>query len=289
MSDTQVAQPAPFTPQPGPAKPSNGLATAGFVLGLLGLLGSFIPVLNIGAMVIGVVGAVLAAVGLTKAKKSGAGKGLAIAGVVLGVLALIISIVINVAFANAVDDAVNDVTETSVEAPADEADDAATDDAADEEAATDDAAEEEAEPVDEAVGTSRDNPAPLGSAITGGDWTVTINSVTTADADSFGQAPAAGSTLLVVNITATYNGSDSQGATPWSSIGFVTAEGTTIDGLDGSTLFVPDQQFDSLSTVYEGASVTGNQMIEVPADGWQNGVLAVSPDLMADDTFVAVQ
>lgn len=278
MSDTQVVQPAP-TPQAGPAKASNGLATAGFVLGLLGLLGSFIPVLNIGAIVIGVVGAVLAAVGLAKAKKSGAGKGLAMSGLILGLLALIIGIVVNVAFANAVNNAADDVTDTSVKAPANSASAAATDDAANDDAAT----------VDDAVGTSRDNPAPLGSAITGGDWTVTINSVTTADADSLGQAPEAGSALLVVNMTATYNGNDSQGATPWASVGFVTAEGTTIDSLDGSTLFVPDDQFDSLTPLYEGASVTGNKMIEVPADGWQNGVLVVSPDLLLDDTFVAVQ
>ncbi|WP_407345546.1 hypothetical protein [Pengzhenrongella phosphoraccumulans] len=52
MSDTQVVQPAP-TPQPAPAKASNGLATAGFVLGLLGLLGSFIPVINVGGIVLG--------------------------------------------------------------------------------------------------------------------------------------------------------------------------------------------------------------------------------------------
>src|SRR5450830_1865148 len=129
MSDTQVAQPAP-TPQPGPAKASNGLATAGFVLGLIGLLGSFIPVLNIGGMVIGVVGAVLAAVGLAKAKKSGAGKGLAMAGLILGVLALIIGFVVNVAFANVVKNAADDVTGTKVEAPTNSASAAATDGAA---------------------------------------------------------------------------------------------------------------------------------------------------------------
>lgn len=268
MYETQVAQPAP-APFPGPVKASNGLATAGFVLGLLGFLGSFIPVLNIGGIVLGVVGAILAAVGLAKAKKSGAGKGLAVSGLILGLLALVIGVIVNVAFANVVTDAVDDVTDTSVEAPADAADGAA--------------------PADDAIGTSRDNPAPLGSAVTGGDWTATINSVTTADSDKLSQTPAAGSVLLVVNMTATYNGSDAQGATPWASISFVTADGTTIDGLDGSTLFIPEDSFDSLTVLYEGASVSGNKMIEVPADSWQNGVLVVSPDLMSDNTFVAVQ
>lgn len=267
MSDTQVTQTAP-TPQPGPAKASNGLATAGFVLGLLGLLGSFIPVINIVGIVIGVVGAVLAAVGLAKAKKSGAGKGLAVSGLILGLLALIIGIVVNVAFAKALNNAADDVTKTSVKAPTNSASAPAA--------------------VDAAVGASRDKPAPLGSAITGGDWTVTINSVTTAAADSLGQAPKAGSALLVVNMTATYNGNESKGATAWASVGFVTAEGTTIDSFGGSTFFVPADGFDSLTTLYKGASVKGNKMIEVPADSWQRGVLAVSPALLSDHTFVAV-
>ncbi len=277
MSETHQAQPVPVAPPPAPAKPGNGLATAGFVLGLLGVLGSFIPVINVVAIVVGVVGAVLAAVGLVKSKSSGAGKKLAVSGIVLGVLAVIIGVVVNVAFAKVVDDALDETTGNSVEAPANDAANDASDDAAAD------------EPAADAAGTTRENPAPLGSAITGGDWTVTINSVTTADADSLGSKPEAGSTLLVVNLTATYNGTDSQGSTPWATVEFVTAEGNTIDGLDGSTLFVADKSFDSLTSVYAGASVTGNRIYEVPADGWQAGVLAVSPDLLSDSTFVAVK
>lgn len=116
----QPAPPPPaFTPPPAPpARSSNGLATAGFVLGLLGLLGSFIPLINVVGIVLGVLGAILAAVGLAKAKRTGAGKGLAMAGLVLGVLAVVVAIVINVVFANAVDDALGATTAPSVEAPA---------------------------------------------------------------------------------------------------------------------------------------------------------------------------
>jgi hypothetical protein len=76
-------------------------------------------------------------------------------------------VVINVAFVNAVNDAVDETTNTSVEAPADSGGGAASDD--------------QTASVDQEFGTTRDNPAPLGSAITGDDWTVTINSVNTAD------------------------------------------------------------------------------------------------------------
>jgi hypothetical protein len=257
-----------------PAKGSNGLATAGFVLGLLGLLASWIPVLNIVGLILGVLGAVLAAVGLAKSKRIGVGKGLAITGLVLGVLAVIIAIIINVAFVKAVDEAVKTTTNTSVQAPAGSNGKGASSDNA---------------PAGKELGTSRDNPAPMGSAITGGDWTVKVNSVKTAGKDSLGQKPEAGKTLLVVNLTATYNGDDAQGSSAFAHVKFVTAGGNTIDSIAGSTLFVPDHQFNSLSTVFKGASVTGNQMIEVPADGWEDGVLSVSPDMLSDDTFVAVK
>ncbi len=135
MPEYDMAQPSP-APQPGPPVPtpvktSNGIAIAGFVLGLLGFLGSFIPVINLGGIVLGVVGAVLAAVGLAKSKKLGTGKGLATAGLVLGSLALIIGIIVNVAFANSVDDA-NDKVKAAVEATKEPVDETASADTADE-------------------------------------------------------------------------------------------------------------------------------------------------------------
>ncbi len=285
MSEIQPPPAAPTpvpTPAPGLVKVTNGLATAGFILGLIGLLGSFIPVINVVGIFIGVVGAILAVFGLVKANKSGVGKGLAITGLILGVLAVIIGVTVNVIFAAAVSESVDQaIVDITVGTPTGSADGTATDSSTPSDAAA----------ADAAIGTSRDNPAPLGSAITDGDWTVTINSVTTADADSLGQTPQAGSTLLVINMTATYTGTDSQGATAWATVDFVTAEGTTIGSLDGSSYFAADESFDSLTTLYEGGSVTGNQILEVPADSWESGVLAVSPALLsfADDTFVAVQ
>lgn len=275
---SQTEQPA-YAPQTGPygpppAKGSNGLATAGFVLGLLGLLSSWIPVLNIVGIILGVIGVVLAAIGLAKARKVNAGKGLAIAGLVLGSLAVVFAVLINAVFVSAVDKAVEETTGTSVKTPA----------GSGEEGGSDNESSSDSE-----VGTTRDNPAPLGSAISGDDWTVTINSVKTVRKDSMGQAPEAGSTLLEVNMTATYTGDDEQGSTPWATVKFVSPDGTTIDSTSGSTMFLAENEFDSLKTVYNGASVKGDRLIEVPADGWQEGVLAVSPGMMSDDTFLAVK
>ncbi len=258
---------APYgAPTLAPKKPGNGLAVAGFVLGLLGFLGSFVPVLNIGGIIMGIVGLVLAIVGLSKAKNTGTGKGLALAGVILGALAVVIGIVINVAFASVFKDAVDDATGTTVVAPGGSGASA-----------------------DAGLGSTRDNPAPLGSAVTGDGWTVTINSVAKVEEDSFGSKAAEGSVLLLVNLTATYDGDDPQGSTPWASVNFVTADGTTVDSLDASTLFVAEDSFDSMTTLYAGGSTAGDRILEVPADGWEQGVLAVSPDMLSDDTFVAVK
>lgn len=269
---TSVPDPGPLPPAASPTR-SNGLATAGFVLGLLALLGSWIPLLNVVAILLAVVGLVLAGVGLAKSKKANAGKGLSIAGLVLGVLAILFAILINAVFVSAVDEAIDEATDTSVQVSGEG-----------------NGASEGASHEDSAIGTTRDHPAPLGSSITGDDWTVKVNSVKTIDQDSIGQKAQAGSTLLLINLTATYNGDDEQGESPWVNVKFVTADGkTTIDSVDGSTLFLADKTFDSLKTVYDGGKVTGDQIIEVPADNWQGGVLAVSPDLLSDDTFVAVK
>jgi hypothetical protein len=72
----------------------------------------------------------------------------------------------------------------------------------------------------------------------------------------------------VVNVTATYNGDDEQGDSAWANVKFVTADGTTIDLTSGSTLFIADGGFDSLQTVYSGAAVKSNEMLEGPAVSW---------------------
>ena len=266
-------QPQPGAPAPAPSQGSNGLAVAGFVLGILGFLGSFIPVLNIGAIVLAVIGAVLAAVGLARSKSVHTGKGLAIAGLVLSVLAVIIAVIIDVAVGSAVNDAVKDTTSTTVKTPS----------------SADGKGNSGGSKSNSKIGTTRTNPAPIGTSVTGDDWTVKINSVKTADQDSMGQAAGAGKVLLVVNMTATYNGHDEQGDSSFSTVKYVAPNGRSYDGTDGSTLFIPHHQFDVMKTLYHGASETGDDMIEIPAANWRQGALSVSPGMLSDDTFVAVK
>ncbi|GAB3862660.1 hypothetical protein GCM10028801_28590 [Nocardioides maradonensis] len=271
MSDPQI----PTAPYGAPAiapKGSNGLAVAGFVLGLLGALGSFIPVVNIGAIVLAVVGIILAGIGLARSKAVRAGKGLAIAGIVLGVLAIIIAIIIDAAVGKAIDDATsNNVDTSTVKTPGAKSGSGGGDSAK------------------TAAGTRRTDPAPLGSSITGGDWTVRINSVKTVNSDSMGQSAPAGKTLLLVNLTATYNGRDAQGDSSFATVKYVARNGRSYDQTSGNSMWIPDHQFDLMRTLYHGGNETGNELIEIPTANWKAGVLAVSPGMLSDDTFIALK
>lgn len=94
------------------ARPTNGLATASLVLGIVAIVGSFIPVFNVISIILAVLAFVFALVGLRKARKVRVGTKSAVAGLILSGVAVVIAIAVNVATASVV----NDVT-SSLESP----------------------------------------------------------------------------------------------------------------------------------------------------------------------------
>jgi lysylphosphatidylglycerol synthetase-like protein (DUF2156 family) len=94
MTDQQYG----FTPGPPAGAPQmqqtqgNGMAVAALVMGILAVVLCFIPFLS---WILGLLGVIFGAVGMSKANKiGGKGKGLAITGLILGVLGLIIGVAI---------------------------------------------------------------------------------------------------------------------------------------------------------------------------------------------------
>lgn len=69
-------------------KKKSGFATAGLVLGIIGMCTSFIPIINNLSFVLGIIGLIFGIVSLIKK----ASKGQAIAGVILCILAMVITI-----------------------------------------------------------------------------------------------------------------------------------------------------------------------------------------------------
>ena len=133
----------------------------------------------------------------------------------------------------------------------------------------------------------------MGSSIESKEWSYTINSVDLNATDAvmaenpFNDAPSDGQQYILINVTATYTGNDPEGATPFGTVAYVTADGNTFASHD--SLAVAPDDFDQITTLYEGASTTGNIAIAVPSEGIENGVLAVSPDMFSGKSFVAVQ
>ena len=102
-----AAPQAPATP------PRNGLGTTGFVLGLLGLLFSFVPIVGVVAWPLVILGLIFSLIGFVRTRSGRAtNKGLAIAGVVLSVVGLVICIVWAAGFSKAASDITKEAGET---------------------------------------------------------------------------------------------------------------------------------------------------------------------------------
>lgn len=80
--------PNPETNQPG-NQPGNGMAIAALVCGILGIIGSFIPIVCYFTLVLAIVGLVFG----VKARKQQPGNGMATAGMVLGIIGVCFAVV----------------------------------------------------------------------------------------------------------------------------------------------------------------------------------------------------
>ncbi|RLP10718.1 hypothetical protein [Propionibacterium australiense] len=140
---------------------------------------------------------------------------------------------------------------------------------------------------------TRDNPVALGSEITSTEWKVVVNSVTLGADDAvlaenmFNEAPQEGYEYILINYSVTYLGNDANGQSPaFVDVSYVSPDGVTVDSADA--LAVAPDAIDTLTTLYNGGSVTGNVALLVPSTSIQDGVLAVQPGLLADKVFVAI-
>lgn len=102
---------APMPPSPAMPAPfqyKNGLGTAGFVLGLVGLVFAFIPLIGIIAWPLTILGLIFGIIGTLRASRGQASnKGMAITAVVLSAIGLVICVIWTAAFGKAVSDTAN--------------------------------------------------------------------------------------------------------------------------------------------------------------------------------------
>lgn len=92
-------------PPPQQQSQSNGVAVAALVCGILALVLSWIPVINVLSVILGVVAIVTGVMGIRRASLPGLGqKGIAVGGLVTGVIAVLLSLLILIGLAGLVTD-----------------------------------------------------------------------------------------------------------------------------------------------------------------------------------------
>lgn len=255
-------------------KAKNTLGLVALILSIVGFIFACIP----GALIIGwVLLPVSFILGIVAICLKGKKKAMGIAAICVAVVGTIVGFVV---FAGAVGSAVNKAL--------DEAGTAVS------ESSTQGTAQEEQQAVtDDATTSSREKPLALGTPIKEKDWTLTVNSVTLNANDAvtaasiINEPPADGKVYIMANVTVTYTGDKAEGENPMPLVEYVAKDGKSYNGLD-KILLAPDA-LDLTQTLYKDATATGNIALQVPADGVEQGVLAVKAHVLGKKQFVALQ
>ncbi|PPF78785.1 hypothetical protein C5B96_14175 [Subtercola sp. Z020] len=92
---------APQPPAGGTGKPRNGFGLAALILGIVAIVGSVIPILNIGAALLAVLGIVFGIIGIRR-KLTPRPRRSAVAGLILSAIALVLAVVLAVVYAGAI-------------------------------------------------------------------------------------------------------------------------------------------------------------------------------------------
>lgn len=232
---------------------TNGLAIAALVVGIISLLLSFIPFVNIAAILGGIAALVLGFLGLRKAKEGTVGgRGMSITGLVLGVVSVLISIAVLVATVVALNNLPGELGEVI----------------------------EEAEngglsPEEQAEASA--NALSLGESAEVGDYTVTVTEVTQDATDIIAAEnefnTEAEGQYVMVGLEVVYTGSNE--GTPWIDLP-VTYMGTDNRQYDTSTCFasIPESAME-VPTLNNGGAAQYNVCMDVPADAIAGGQVTV--------------
>ena len=280
-----VAPPPP--PTEAPAKQRNTLAIVALVLAVLGFAFAVIE----GAYILGwlmlPVAFVLSIVALAQKNRP---KKMAVAALVISIVGTIAGgIAFLTSTARIIDESFGSATASVVATPS------AEEPAASEEASAVESEEavaeetEESAPADDAAGQgTRENPLPLGTAISTDEWEVTVNSFTPDATEAvlaenqFNEAPEEGTVYALANVTLTRVAAEA-GTAFEVSVAYVTASGNVVTSTDAMVVAPDELGYDEL---YEGASVTGNVALAIPAG--DAGSVRITPGLFADDVFFAI-
>ncbi|WP_228978681.1 DUF4190 domain-containing protein [Streptomyces sp. DH12] len=242
-------------PAPAPASPArNGLGTAALVLGIIGTVTGFVPLLFWLAGLLGLIALVLGLSGRGRAKRGEAtNKGATTAGAILGLVALVLSAVGAFLTFKAVDEAVTEIDkQLSSTAPKDATGGTATKDATGGAATKDGAADASATPVPEVLGADE-------TVVYDDDLQVTVSAAAVYTPTEASDGHAEGNTAYRVTVVVENAGKETYD----SDTAFLEARA----GKDGVTAGqVHDEGLDGITgAVAPGKRATGTYAFDVPA------------------------
>ena len=256
-----------YTPAPAPG---NGMAVTALVLGIVSFFLAFIPIINVIAIVGGIVALILGIMGVRKATRHAtSGKGLGIAGIILGALALVIAVVVTVIAVIAVD-SIDTALEDAAESMEDQANDLGSE-----------LSEDEQETVEESA-------LMLGEWADVGEYSVAVTGVNPdaaeiiAEANQFNE-PATNQYVLV-DVSVVYNG-DEEGD-PWVdlSISFVGTDARQYDASACGAVVSPSAM--DVPTLNPTGAAEYAVCMDVPAEAISGGKVFVEQWLSFEDTRV---
>ncbi|WP_432249219.1 DUF4190 domain-containing protein [Streptomyces sanyensis] len=259
--------PQPYNPGPAPAQARNGLGTTALVLGIIGLLIAFVPLLFWLGGILGLLALIFGLVGLGRAKRGEAtNKGVAVAGTVLAALTLVASVFMGIVTVMAVDEAVDEINK-AVEAGAPKEATAAAEEPADATGGT----EGEAPAVDETLAAGD-------SVIYDDDVTVTVSAPKAYSPSEFAIGHTSGNKAYQVTVVIENAGTEKFDSTL-----------TTADARAGKEGVEAEQIFDDTvgggfdGTIAPGKKATVVYAFDAPADA-KTLTVEISPGISYDSS-----
>lgn len=276
-------------PQPPEKKQANVVGLIALIVGVIGFIFACIP----GALIIGwimlPIAFVLSLVGLFLPRKT---KWSSITALIVSVVGTIVGVLVFFfVIVGAVDESFGGSDSSVVEndaAVTDEADGAAG------ASTVDNGGSAPSGDADVAMSEAgaRENPAALGTTVTGDEWEVTVvdfNADANEDvlaANMFNEPAAEGNKYVVATVDVTFLGEASDDPS-WSlDVEYVTESGNVVGGYDNDAV-APEPTLNEIGEMYTGASGTGNIVFEVPEE--DSGLLRVAPGMIADHVFVSTK
>jgi hypothetical protein len=131
---------------------------------------------------------------------------------------------------------------------------------------------------------SRENPLPVGTAVSTEEWEVTLGAPREAGDEiraenQFNGAPPKGMEYWIVPVTATYSGTETGHAGPDLGVEFVGSDARTYSDMCG---VIPDDLWD-VDKIYDGGTAVGNVCVVVPAGA--DGLWTLTPGWSAEAVF----